>query len=205
MADEQKSNGLHNHLEKLSIANGDTNGDTKLVQLQQLLIDIVLPRHIPYDTDTSHFGQELRMLCRMRESVHSLVKYLPTETVQMFEIFERVHLANSADVTAEEMAQLQPGSTFAMFVRRQNLGFMCYRPKADTKDGTGSVIVSTFHTRLAAKQVYSQPMDVEVSCDRRRRFVVWRFRDFFQFLQVFQEMLSELEFFRLFWISVEES
>lgn len=152
--------------------NGKANNDSKLATLQQLLIDVVLPRHIPYEKDTSHFGQELQMLCRMREAVHGLATYLPDETVRMFETFERVHLANSADVTAEEIDQLQPGSTFAMFVRRQNLGFMCYRPK----DGAESVIVSTFHTRLAAGQVYSYPLDVEVSFGE--------FRDFFSFGQL---------------------
>lgn len=167
-------NGLSVDFDTLEITPSEES--VKFKSIEQLLIDVVLPRYIPPDCVTDKYERNIALVYRMQETIHSLAEWLPVKTVEMFDTFARVnHTMEPANI-ANELTNLQPGSTFAMFVRRQHMGFICHRPSVanesmetcsvesanESTNTTEKVIVATFHTRIPATQLYQNSVDLEV-------------------------------------------
>lgn len=139
---------------------------------EKLLNHVVLPRFIPNTANVDLQLQESNLLIRVSESVKSLSKWLPSNTVRMFKSFELVQQMRTPDVITDEINKLQPGETFAMYVRCQNTVFMCHMPAHQSNDSkpneTTSVIVGTFPGRIAVKHIYSHQTDLEVRMQNTR-------------------------------------
>lgn len=135
-------------------------------QWQDMLLNhVILPRYLP-QSKSRHFHQtELKLLDEMVENVVNLSQRIPSKTVQLFEKMRKIHHDRSPKNISKEINALQPGDSFAMFVRRQNCVFLIYAP-SDVNVVAGkpqSVIVSTFPGNLHPKEVYNCNSDLEVT------------------------------------------
>lgn len=125
-----------------------------------LMNHVILPRYLPQHKSKNYHHEELALVFNMTENVRNLAKSLPRNTVSMFDRLARVHQTLTPSVVSTEIRKLQPGETFAMFVRRQNCALMVHKPP----DGNGDrVIVSTFPGLLHPKLIASAGSDIEVS------------------------------------------
>lgn len=134
-------------------------------QWQDMLLNhIILPRHLPQTKSRFFHQTELKLLDQMVENVVNLSDKLPPKTVKLFEKMRKIHHNRSVTNISNEINALQPGDTFAMFVRRQNCVFQIYvPPDANVADGKPQcVIVSTFPGNLHPNQVYNCDSDMEV-------------------------------------------
>lgn len=129
---------------------------------ETLMIHVILPRYLPQCKPKDHHNEELALLSNMVENVDRLADWIPGNTVKMFRGLDRVHKTLKASNVSAEIDELEPGETFAMYVRRQNCALMIHMPP----DGDGDrVIVSTFPTLLNPKIVYNAESDIEVRMD----------------------------------------
>lgn len=132
-----------------------------------LLDHIILPRVLPQSRHRNLLRHELLLLRRMVDTIDNCSKWIPNATADLFHSMKRVHCSPSkVEVIHTEINALRPGGTFAMFVRKQNCGFMIHMPKEQDyskSDTPNTVIVSTFPGNLHPREVYSHPSDLEVS------------------------------------------
>lgn len=132
-----------------------------------LLDHIILPRVLPHSRHRNLLKHESLLLHRMIDTIDNCSKWIPNATVNLFHSMKRVHFSPSkVEIINTEINALRPGGTFAMFVRKQNCGFMIHMPKEqdDSKSCTpNTVIVSTFPGNLHPREIYSHPSDLEVS------------------------------------------
>lgn len=138
------------------------NRDTHLAyqkRYENLLNHVVLPRCLPQNKSKDFHNEELALLSYMIDNVESLAQSIPSNTVNMFRGLGRVHKTLKASVVSAEINNLKAGSTFAMYIRRQNCAIMIRRPPGGNGD---RVIVSTFPGNLHPKYVYSAESDIEV-------------------------------------------
>lgn len=153
---------------------GKSNADEyPLGLIENLLNHILLPRHIPNNATDDFGDQEHAFLELMWEAVHHSAKWLPPNAVAMFTSFFNVqHMSMAADIH-RAINSLRPGRTFAMYVQCQNVVFMCHMPAQPKTNGEPDeetpVIVATFPGRVSAREIYSQPMDLEVSSSSLRQ------------------------------------
>lgn len=143
----------------------DSNKDPTPQQWQDMLLKhIILPRYLP-QFKSRHFHQtELRLLNGMVENVVKLSEKIPSKTVQLFEKLQKVHHERTPSNISSEINSLQPGDTFAMFVRRQNCVFIIYAPPDENVryGKPKNVIVATFPGNLHPNEVYHCDSDMEV-------------------------------------------
>lgn len=125
-----------------------------------LMNHVILPRYLPQHKSKNYHHEELALVYNMIEIVEHLSKLLPRNTINMFRGLARVHRTLTPTVVSTEIRNLQPGETFAMFVRRQNCALMIHKPSDGNCD---RVIVSTFPGLLHPKFISSAESDIEVS------------------------------------------
>lgn len=132
---------------------------------EALMNHVILPRYLPQNKSTDLHGEELALLSSMVNNIERLKKWIPTNTVKMFESLNRVHRTRMSSVVSKEIRDLTPGKTFAMFVRRQNCAIMIHMPTSGDINSNQSnrVIVSTFPGNLHPKYIYAVESDIEVS------------------------------------------
>lgn len=97
---------------------------------------------------------------RMVQNVENLAEYIPASTMKMCRSLSKVHRNRTSVIVSQEIKGLQPGDTFAMFIRRQNCGIMIHmqsNPQTESK-----VTVATFPGKLRASSVYGHASDSEV-------------------------------------------
>lgn len=133
-----------------------------------LLNHIILPHFLP-QTDSPQFHQiELQLFDEMIKNVMDLSEHIPPKTIKLFKRMHKIHHKLTAKNISKEINALQPGDTFAMFVRRQNCTFMVYVPP-DENDyyilhgKPENAIVATFPGRLHPNEVYKCDSDIEVT------------------------------------------
>lgn len=134
--------------------------DTKIHE--NLLDHVLLPRYLSSEKLT-HF-HEVTLLSYMIETLKDFSDS-PPNTLKMFESLARVHRQRSAEIISKEINELQPGNTFAMFVRRQNCCFMVHMPITNVQikpNDETTVIVSTFPGSIHPREIYGNPSDLEV-------------------------------------------
>lgn len=150
------------------------NPERKLTPQQKqdmLLHHVILPRFLPQGK-SSHFHQtEIQLMHEMVQSVCNLREEIPMETVKLSLNFWKIHhesMPNQSTISTEIKA-LQPGNSFAMFVRRQNCMFVIHAPssqgeKAEQANAVPQeVIVATFPGNLHPDEVYKHDSDIEVN------------------------------------------
>lgn len=144
----------------------DSSKNLTAQEWQDMLLNhIVLPRYLP-QSKSRHFHQtELKLLNEMVENVVNLSQKIPPKTVQLFEKMRKIHHERTPSNISKEINALQPGDSFAMFVRRQNCVFLIYAPPDENivAGQPQNVIVSTFPGNLHPKEVYKCDSDMEVS------------------------------------------
>lgn len=118
---------------------------------------VVLPRVLPQEKSVDLHGDEISLMSIMVENVERMAKYLPRNTVGMFQRLKRVHQTRTGECIAGEINALKPGETFAMFIRRQNCAFMVHKTAKESE-----VIVATFPGNLHPREVYEHQSDIEV-------------------------------------------
>ncbi|XP_031636747.1 uncharacterized protein LOC116349465 [Contarinia nasturtii] len=130
------------------------------VMLENLIVQIVLPRYFPPERSPNFVAEELELMKRMLQNVESLSDYVPINTVEMLRCLADVHLKLDPTIIRNKINFLQPGETFAMFVRAQNCGLLIHmlpEAPADSED----IIVATFPAKVHPREVYNNPSDLE--------------------------------------------
>lgn len=139
----------------------------KRVRFQENLLNhIVLPRVLPQEKSKDLEQEELALLSNVKNAVQDCQEWLPATTVQLFESFERVHKTCTPESIANEIKELKPGHTFAMFVRRQNCGFFIYMPEDGNSEESSdmkTVVVATFPGNFHPKEIYEHSSDLQVT------------------------------------------
>lgn len=139
--------------------------------LANLLNHIISPRYIANDVSDNLSTQEAALLTRMEEIICSEKSWVPLETEQLFRAFVRTYQSNG-DVgeILNGLNSLEPGHTFAMYVREQKTVFMCHTPPNNVTmnnngvDEVNQVIVATFAVQCVnAKDIYAHPLGSNVS------------------------------------------
>lgn len=123
---------------------------------EDLLYHIVLPRVLPQNKSINSERHELALLTRITNTIRGLDKWsISPETVRLFDSFEQIHLTRTPELISTKIMALQPGNSFAMFVRRQNCGFMIHMPIEENQTAKiKTVIVSTFPGNVHPKNIY---------------------------------------------------
>ena len=121
---------------------------------------VILPRYLPQVKPKNFHNEELALLSSMVENVERSAKSLPPNTVNMFRGLGRVHRTLTPAVVSNEICNLEPGNTFAMFVRRQNCAIMIHMPPDRSSDDR--VIVAIFPGNLHPKHISGAESDIEV-------------------------------------------
>lgn len=131
-----------------------------------LLTHVILPRFLPqYQPLQTYYHTELKLFDEMYENVMDLSGIIPSETVALFKSMHNVHHNLTSTNIYNEINALQPGDTFAMFVRRQRCTFMIYVPTDDENLVYGkpqTAIVATFPARMHPDEIYKCDSDLEV-------------------------------------------
>lgn len=130
---------------------------------ENLLNHIVLPRYIPQYRLPNFPLEELELLKRMAENVEKFADSIPANTLKMIRSLAKVHLELTPKAIMEEINKLQPGETFAMFVRLQNCAIIIHMPSKGSTDSDNNVIVATFIGKVNPNEVYKNPSDLEVT------------------------------------------
>lgn len=126
-----------------------------------LLHHVILPRVLPQKKTPRLYETEFNLMKIMVTNVKNLAQYIPSKTVELFERLHRVHMMCTKENISEEIKALQPGDTFAMFVRLQHTGLMIHVPSTENVNNVQNVIVSTI-PNLHPVEIYSHESDFEV-------------------------------------------
>ena len=128
---------------------------------ENLFRHIVLPRYMLPQRTPDFLSDELELLTRMAESVEQFADCVPANTLKMIRSLAKVHSNLTANVIMEEINGLQPGETFAMFVRYQNCAIIIHMlPNVPADDN--NIVVATFLGKVHPKEIYENPSDLEV-------------------------------------------
>lgn len=131
------------------------------IDLIKLVNHIVLPHVLPTCRSDDFEEEDSALLKLMQFSIKSSVDLLPTSTVRLFETLRNIDSNHSSEIIHEEINALEPGNTFAMFVRQQNTAFMIYMPPEQNDNENKNVIVSTWGS-VSPLQIYVNPSDLQV-------------------------------------------
>lgn len=130
--------------------------------LENLLNQIVLPRHLPQNRSPNFCAEELELLKRMVDNVESLSESVPANTLQMMRTLADVHFKPYPKTIKKNINDLQPGETFAMFVRAQNCALVIHM-LSDAPADSENIVVATFPGKLHPREVYRGNLsDLEV-------------------------------------------
>lgn len=127
----------------------------------ELLDHIVLPRVLPQEKSSKLYGTELDLMRRMVENIECMAHVIPPKTVELFQRLHRVHMVRTKENVAQEINDLRPGDTFAMFIRLQHTAIMIHVPSNEKIDDVQNVIVSTIPT-LQPDTIYKHDSDFNV-------------------------------------------
>lgn len=130
---------------------------------ENLLYHVVLPRVLPDGYLQDHENQELSLLSIMVQTVESNSEWIPSATVRLCQRLKLTHMSRTPETISNEIDKLQPGETFAMFVRRQNTGIMIHMPSEQVSNAEKTVTVVTFPGSLHPKEIYNHTSDLEVT------------------------------------------
>lgn len=132
---------------------------------ENLLNHVVLPRVLPEGYLKDHEQQELSLLSIMVQTVEKNCEWIPSATVRLCQCLKRAHMSRTPETVSNEISKLQPGETFAMFVRRQNTGLIIHMPNEQVPNAEKTVTVVTFPGNLHPKEIYNHTSDLEVNID----------------------------------------
>lgn len=131
------------------------------MMLENILHHIVLPRYLPQERSPNFATEELELLKRMVKNVENLSDVVPINTLQMMRSLEDFHQKPYPKTIKYNINKLQPGETFAMFVRAQNCALMIHMLPEAAADSE-NIVIATFPGKLHPKEVYANPSDLEV-------------------------------------------
>ena len=127
----------------------------------ELLHHVILPRVLPQQKSPRLYKTEMDLLMKMVQNVENLKEFLPAKTVEFFQRLHRVHAICTKENISREISALQPGDTFAMFVRLQHTALMIHVPLNEQINNVQNVIVSTL-SNLHPDEIYKHDSDFEV-------------------------------------------
>lgn len=125
----------------------------------ELLYHVLLPRFIPQEVRGDFYELELKLLFHFINVARDLYDQAPNivNTLREFYIVQK----NLSPATIHDaIDNLEPGETFAMFIKGQNCALMINMPLNANKKR--QVIVATFPIGLNRRVVNSDPGDFEV-------------------------------------------
>lgn len=125
------------------------------------LLHVLLPRVLP-QTKGDLYKTEHDLLNQMVESVRGLSKWLPAKTNKLFQSMKKVHATRTPEIVAQEINALEPGDTFAMFVRFQHCTIMIHIPDNEQPGHIQNAVVCTIAGSLHPDEVYKHDSDIEV-------------------------------------------
>lgn len=143
---------------------------------ENLLNHVVLPRILPEGYLKDHEDQELSLLSNMVHTVERNSEWIPSATVRLCQRLKRAHMSRTPETISNEISQLRPGETFAMFVRRQNTGLMIHMPSEQVSNAEKTVTVVTFPGNLHPKEIYDHTSDLEVNIEHKHQLKILGFR-----------------------------
>lgn len=162
MADDEMSEAaMRQSLENVAL---EPNDDLDLEN--DLLNHVLLPRFLPQTKQNNLYDLELDLLSRMVELIETQDEWIPNSTVKMFTNVYRVQAECQPETIFNQINNIKPGGTFALFVRGQNCVFVIYMPSTDDNkqpDDSTTVIVATFPGNLDPKDINKNIGDFEVS------------------------------------------
>lgn len=138
------------------------NYDAELEMQDLLMHHIVLPRILPQQK-SPHLNQtEHDLMKDMVETVKNLSSWIPSKTVEMFNRLYKVHTECTSENVSTQINELEPGDTFAMFVRFQRCAIMIHVPPEERVNNVQHVIVATIPGSLHPSEIYEHESDIEV-------------------------------------------
>lgn len=141
----------------------DMNSDPNLTEHDSLMQHIILPRKLPQKKSPYLYATEFEIMNQMVKTVESLSSWIPPKTVEMFQRLQRVHSECTPETISNEINALQPGDTFAMFVRFQFCAFMIHVPKKEQVNDVQNVIVASIPGSLHPSEIYKHDSDIKVN------------------------------------------
>lgn len=146
-------------------------------QKQDMLLQhVILPRLLPQQKSRHLHQIELQLMQNMTENILKLREKIPSETVELFANFWKIHdeaIPKQSAVMARIKA-LRSGKSFAMFVRRQNCMFVIHAPRTKNAEVPEEVIIATFPGNLHPDEVYHYDSDIEVNENRQNSKSIFR-------------------------------
>lgn len=127
----------------------------------ELLEHIILPRILPQEKSSKLYETEHELMSTMVKNVECMANVIPSKTVEFFQRLHRVHMICSKENISREINSLNPGDTFALFVRLQHTAIMIHVPSNEKINDVKNVIVSTIPT-LHPGEIYKHDSDYEV-------------------------------------------
>lgn len=138
---------------------------TPLEKQNALLTHVILPRFLPQSESLqTYYHTELKLFDEMCENVMDLSGIIPSETVALFKSMHKAHHNLNSTTIFNQINALQPGDTFALYVRRQNCAFMIHVPTDENLvyGKPHHAIVATFPARMHPDEIYKCDSDLEV-------------------------------------------
>lgn len=129
---------------------------------ENLMNHVILPRYLPQMKSLEE--HDLQLMSLMVENVNdkTFSGFIPPNTLKMIRGVAHVHRTLNQEIVSNEIGQLKPGETFAMFVRRQNCAVMIHMPTDINQNQSDHVIIATFPGNFHPKYLHACESDVEV-------------------------------------------
>lgn len=135
-------------------------------KMDELMNHVILPRLLPDRKSRYYHSLKLELLRQMVSVVERLQQWIPTKTNELFQRLGKLYENFTPDVVAETINELQPGDSFAVFVRRQNWAIIIHR------ESTENAVVATFPGNLLPQEIYTAKSDLKVTF---LEFFLWKF------------------------------
>lgn len=133
-----------------------------LMEYEALLQHVILPRELPQEKSSHLYTTEFDLMNQMVKNVENLAGWIPSKTVQMFRRLRSIHAECTPENISLAISSLEPGDTFAMFIRPQFCAIMIHVP-ANERPDVQNVIVASVTGSLHPKEIYQHDSDIKVT------------------------------------------
>lgn len=139
----------------------DRNIPISSTEEDDILLDhVLLPRVFSLNTPEELLKAESNIISQMiRIADDWASKWLSRKTADLLRMLESLHIGCSTQTVCDNINNLRPGDSFAMFVRAQHCGILIHLPVGRNSD---EVIVATFPAFLESNEIYNRDSGIEV-------------------------------------------
>ena len=142
----------------------ETSQETLVIEQEEddmLLNHVLLPRVLTQNTPDELHNTESHIIYQMIGIADNWsTKWLPRKTVELLRMLKEFHIGCTPDTISENINNLRPGDTFAMFIRAQHCAILIHVP--DDEINADDVIVAVFPGSLDPSKIYSRDSGIEV-------------------------------------------